>query len=525
MRGVLFGLCLLASISIIHGCIYYFDGEEITPNEMDDYWVGMFTEKDAPFKGKTPAITIDVRFEQKNTSGSNMMQMLLYHGDVNDYIGEDIDGDNYVCCWEEQYNNSECDTLGQVIIQQEAYDIYAPQSLFYIWQVGWVNGVAQNTRVNKVFNVTKTGVWAFILIHCGNTSDDDGDGDEDRDIIVYGDVTFLNAYGQLPGDILGLLPIYLMLALGFIGALIWWSYLSYKFKDDLMFLQKMIYITLMSGVVENVLYFLDYIVYNHTGKISLTFNILSVLALTFKRTVCFLTLLMIASGYTVLSPILGKTLKGGLITIGIVYSVSCLCYEFVRMLRYTPATEYLRVPEGAEYILLAEISIVDFIILLWIFYAVFKTVGQLNKKKQTAKVQKYRQLMIVLGLAYLISLIFFIIEAYATWADLYLVWWKGWWVFDAYWSCLYFALILIIGFMFRPNGRNKMFAYSSQLDDHDTIELPHVESSASNTEREYKVKDEEDTTITTESVNVEVEKESGTTHSDDESKDHQYSDD
>jgi len=67
-------------------------------------------------------------------------------------------------------------------------------------------------------------------------------------------------------------------------------------------------------------------------------------------------------------------------------------------------------------------------------------------------------------------MVFFIIELSAYWANKYYQWWEGYWLFTGYWSMLHFVMLLVVGFLWRPNPSNKRYAYSSQIVDE--VELP-----------------------------------------------------
>jgi len=96
----------------------------------------------------------------------------------------------------------------------------------------------------------------------------------------------------------------------------------------------------------------------------------------------------------------------------------------------------------------------------------------------------FKRLLLILVISYIASLLFFIIELIASWGGLYDSWWRGWFIWSGYWDILHLALLVVVVVLWRPNANNKLYAYSTQLTDLNTVELPSVEIQEKNEEKE-----------------------------------------
>jgi len=270
-----------------------------------------------------------------------------------------------------------------------------------------------------------------------------------------------------------------------------WIILCALHRDELLFLQKFISLVIIAGFVENVIYAIDYLQYNMTGNILLGINVIEAIATTVKRTLAFTALMLVVSGYSVFKPSLEFRPKAAIIGLNAAYFVVSVIYQFLDTLKYTPATYYLNIPDASESVFLGLTTILDFVILFWIFITLFTSVTYLKLHNQSHKLQMFKKLLLILVISYGVSLIFFIIELIASWGGLYNSWWRGWFIWDGYWSILHLSLLVVVVAIWRPTENNKLYAYSTQLSDINSVELPSVEPKAKGEETDLSAKDEE----------------------------------
>ena len=231
-----------------------------------------------------------------------------------------------------------------------------------------------------------------------------------------------------------------------------------------MYLQYWLLFVICVSFLENFLSSFDYLVYNETGKINLGFNVIYVLLSVTKRTASYIALILVTSGVTLTRPTLNVNEKRLLIGFSVGYVIISAIYQFLNTLSYTP-TGNSNIPESAIVLFLILATIYDFLWLLWVFRSLFNTLLLLQKKKQTEKLQIFKKLSWVILTFYFVSFILFISQMSLLLDDKYDKIWDSYWLFEAYWTAIYFIITVVIGVLWRPNPNTSRYAYSSQLGD------------------------------------------------------------
>eukprot|EP01119_Soliformovum_irregulare_P004154 TRINITY_DN15168_c0_g1_i1.p1 TRINITY_DN15168_c0_g1~~TRINITY_DN15168_c0_g1_i1.p1 ORF type:complete len:511 (-),score=113.00 TRINITY_DN15168_c0_g1_i1:56-1588(-) len=469
MTLVPFAILLFLGLQIAPGetSISTFSSDQLPANAYFSISGTIFTVETTPMGKTEPYVDIDITARMAQFIGdSQTIDLLLYHSDANNYLGATYDGVNYVCCWQEQFDKGQCTNLGRIIIMDNITNV--PVGKFRQWTMTWDNSTwGDNLSLKQHINFDWEGVWSFVIINCGTT-----DKTEKRDIVTNGEVVMMNPYGQLPGSLWALLPLYfLMVSLYFVVGAVW-IVLTYIYRHDIMRLQHGITLVLVLAFLENLISAADYATYNDRGKISLAFNLFSVIFSVLKKTSSYLLLLIVCMGWMIVRPDIEKKKKAALCIIGFLYLGVEGIYEFIAMLRYTPDTQSLNVPEAVEILFLVPASILDFIFLFWIFWSLMQTLLFLKTKRQDEKFRMYKVLAIVLLVAYVLSFTFFCIQLGAQYNGKFTDWWKGWFIFTGYWNILYWILLVVLGVLWRPNANNSRYAYSIQIEDNMEMEPP-----------------------------------------------------
>jgi len=106
--------------------------------------------------------------------------------------------------------------------------------------------------------------------------------------------------------------------------------------------------------------------------------------------------------------------------------------------------------------------------LLWIMYGLQGTIAELTARKQSYKLSMFRKLHIILILAVLIVVGFFVVTS-MSFSSRYeedfaaKTWQYRWWLVDGYLSILFLAVFAAIAFLWRPTGHNRRLAMSTEL--------------------------------------------------------------
>jgi len=311
---------------------------------------------------------------------------------------------------------------------------------------------------------------------CANVQQDQG-----NIAYVNGQVEWREPYGELPGTIIALLPLYWIVSFFYLMLGIFWGILSFRFKLNLTIVQKIIGVVCFLGFVECLITASDYQNYNHTGKISLAFNVFTVLFLVTTRGISFIGLQLVVLGYSVYRKSLPPNTKKKLISLSVCYFVFTYIYQFLNMFRQTPETYYINISDGVVYLFLIPSVVTDIIFFFWIFWALYRSLSNLSVKKQPVKLLMFQRLRTLLLIAYIVSIIFFIIQIGASLSTTAQDnWWKGWWIFDIYWPLLHLVVLSGVILLWMPSSHNSRYAYSEQFDESEVsqseVELPRINS-------------------------------------------------
>jgi len=476
-------LCILSfSIFLVESAIIQYDQLMIPVNTFEEFYIGMFSKRDAPWGDGNSYVTMNLEIgfysdsSFVNNNNNSVFEIALFHSEFLSHIGATIDGTYYMCCYTPQYISGQCSTLGRLIY--DSGQEFNQMGMFFYWNISRQSLLEQQPQLFKpsIVNITHSGIWLFYGVNCGeeeNSSDTFQYG-------ISGSNIFMNPYGQLPGDIVALEPVYFCLASGYTLFGIFWGYLSFRYRKDLMMLQNCIAIVIVLGIIENFVYGTDYAVYNIRGLVSLPFNVIEVILSTTKRTFGFVCLFLVASGYTVVRANLERVPRIFSIVFGILYFLSSGVYQIVYTLSNTPQTEYLNIPEWVDIAFLIPTTILDILFIIMLYFYINKSTKILLENKQEEKLKMFSKLIWILSVVFTMSFLFFLIELGAAWENDFFSWWKGWFIFTAYWSIIYFAVLCCIGFVWRPSANNARYAYASQLTENSSydskIELPSMDS-------------------------------------------------
>jgi len=177
-------------------------------------------------------------------------------------------------------------------------------------------------------------------------------------------------------------------------------------------------------------------------------------------------MLLVAFGYSITKPELGKKNLALFLSLTIGYGLAAAAGEYVIVIRSM----------GVNVGVIPDMVFVLLTTFLNAFFAVYiamelaRNMKLLHDKKQTEKYSLYRKLAWFLGIFIALSVLLYAADLCAlvricfclfmfsphlfstltvgNYRDTY---WQWWWIFDAFWEVAYFVEILIIGFLWRPN--------------------------------------------------------------------------
>lgn len=399
---------------------------------------GMFAKK-----GKTSEITLKIDSYTSDFGGA--IRLLIFNWkDVNAIGMEDDDGEKHYICNYEDIEAGVCkdDDYGLYLINQTA-----PHDSIYSAAVD-----AESMVSPLKYPVEQSGLYCVFTAPLEGSS-------EAYKITV----TWENYFGNLDAtDYPHLFLNPILLAINcLIG--IWWSFIMFRYRHDLLQVQKYI-----SGVVAlsivctmvstGYFYFANSKGYTTGSKV---FAFFLSLAQSARQSYFGFLLLIVSLGYSIVVPSLGSLLRKCQILAGLQFVSSCF---FLSSLFISPSNK-----ESLVILFAAPVFLITlFAMFLWIVLALNNTIRDLRIRKQTVKAQMYTRLWIVIcfgivAYASIVAANAILIGIYGQ-MNYYLKYWKLLWFLNyGYTDILVLILMLTILYLWRPTENNRRFAMSEQV--------------------------------------------------------------
>jgi len=390
-------------------------------------------------------------------------EMVLFRSTQKEYVG--IGYDEF-CCTQEKTMLGLCGTLGELILDssvvfkpvfsgQDLYQSNEADDIFY-----WPHFVNynQSTKSLEFFAKDKivlkdTGVWYLLLLHCNGN----------YDLEVNGNIAFMNPTGYLSAALFPFLPLYALLSLSFLGLGIWWIVLSLRHRNGLMGLQYLTAVVIGVGLLECLVWFGNFYVNNLNGYFSeaevVIGSIFTMVKLTIIRALLFLVVLGYSITFTELSS-RQKWIVGTMIT---VYAIAVGADEYVDMRVSLDEP----VQEVTKMLVNAAMVFVELFYTVLIARELYHKLKTLKEQKQTLRYALYFKLAVFLGISMIISVVIYGYQIAVSLKNAQDAYWRLYWIFDAYWEIVYYALVVLIAWMWKPNPNNAQYAVADQLVEED----------------------------------------------------------
>ncbi|KAI0428621.1 lung seven transmembrane receptor-domain-containing protein [Xylaria sp. FL1042] len=278
-----------------------------------------------------------------------------------------------------------------------------------------------------------------------------------------GVVEFREAYGELPASQIPKLPFYGGITILYAVVVVFWAFLYYQHRYDILPVQNYITAILVFLVIEMLLTwgFYDFLNRNGSSIGSKVLLILVAILNAFRNSFSFFLLLIVCMGYGVVKPSLGKTM---------IYVRWLAIAHFVFGLVYA-ITSLLVSPEAAgPYVLLIVLPLAGTLtaFYVWTLNSLNFTLKDLRERKQTAKEAMYRKLWwcILISILVIFGFFFFNSFSFASASDPDYVpfhWKSRWFVLDGWLNLVYFADVAWVAYVWRPTANNRRFAMSDEI--------------------------------------------------------------
>ena len=280
-------------------------------------------------------------------------------------------------------------------------------------------------------------------------------------------VEFRNAYGELPGAQIPKLAFYGALSIVYAVIGIFWGFLYFQNRSDILPVQNYITATLVFLVVEMLLTwgYYDYMNRHGMNAGAKAFLIVVSVLNAARNSLSFFLLLIVCMGYGVVKPSLGTTMKWvrGLaathFAFGVIYAIGSLTVK----------------PEDAGPLVLLVVlplAATGTAFYVWTLNALGRTLKDLMERKQRIKALMYRKLwwcilisiFVIFGF-FLLNIMFFSGRGSEDFTPTH--WKTRWFVLDGWLSLVYLADVAFIAYLWRPTANNRRFAMSEEINQDD----------------------------------------------------------
>ncbi|KAI1501272.1 lung seven transmembrane receptor-domain-containing protein [Biscogniauxia marginata] len=285
--------------------------------------------------------------------------------------------------------------------------------------------------------------------------------DDDQEFI--GVVEFREAYGELPATQIPKLPFYGGITILYAVVVVFWGFLYYQHRYDILPVQNYITAILIFLVVEMLMTwgFYDYLNRNGSNVGAKVLLVVVAVLNAFRNSFSFFLLLIVCMGYGVVKPSLGKTM---------VYVRWLAIAHFIFGLVYAVTSLLISPDTAGPFVLLVVLPLAGTLtaFYVWTLNSLNFTLKDLRERKQTAKEAMYKKLWwcILISIIVIFGFFFFNSFTFASASDPDYVpfhWKSRWFVLDGWLNLVYFADVAWVAYVWRPTANNRRFAMSDEI--------------------------------------------------------------
>ncbi|KAK8833163.1 hypothetical protein WA577_002777 [Blastocystis sp. JDR] len=268
---------------------------------------------------------------------------------------------------------------------------------------------------------------------------------------ISGEVITINPHGHISARLYGSIPFTQCLLVAYSLLLLLWSLCCLRYFHQLMSVHALITLVLVSFSADTLLHLLALTAYNRTG-LPAPVATLSLLTTTLTHTLARGLLLTLAMGAGVTRASLGPATCRVLL--------ACLLDLFVTL---WDAFASAFAPARSAAIHTIPAGIANAALYGWAFAALFRTLRELEEKKQTSKLQLFLRLRNVLCGGVLVAAAYTAAFGVATVRGAEGLWRIQWFCEDGVWALFFFLTLCCIAWLWAPNEHSLEYAYHVQV--------------------------------------------------------------
>lgn len=293
---------------------------------------------------------------------------------------------------------------------------------------------------------------------------------DEENATVTGEVIFKNPYGYLPGKAYSLMPFNGWLALFYLVLGIAYLVLCALHWRELLQVQYGLAGIIALGMIDSMTWYFVFVSFNNEGILTSAAMFFAVTFTVLKKTVTRALFLLVAMGLGVVKSTIGATkykvllLIAGCFAVDLAQEILEVNHNFVPGFTITQASLlFLNLPSAIIYTTF----------LWWLYVSLQRTRQQLILRRQTLKSDLYRTFFNVLVAVAVVAGLAAIYQIFLnfTHSQDENVQWYSRWIWDAFWEFLFFLVLCIVAFLWRPRKNNTRYGMSEAGvdDEEDTI--------------------------------------------------------
>ncbi|EGG21160.1 seven transmembrane domain protein [Cavenderia fasciculata] len=478
-------LLLTTHLQVSDAFVYPFDGtsSQLFGWRSAQYKIGAYNQ--SPGNGLSYALIEGLA--DMNISSNNVLvdspaelDIVFFHSDDSSYLGFSS-GD--FCCDSELYQQGKCSRPANVILPSTAVytttkldGMSTPATLGTFNSISYYNihytDYSTPQSILLPYNVGKEGVYYAYLLSCNSRVNLNA-----TTVHFSGKITFMNPYGYLNGERHPFLAVtinqfiilkfYLVLAVAYLLLSFGWAFLSFKHRHTLLPLQYWISLVLLLGFIETMVQYGSNSSANKNGTFSNASLAFISIFVTLKGGISRLIVLLCSMGYGILIPTIPQLTKYKIATLTILYCIFKSIQYYLWLIPTASTSEQVTM----VFFNLA-VSILDVVFYWWIFSSFMKIFSRLSLKKQKAKLEMYQKFFVALVISAVLTLLIIFISIMVNHYKSADQTWKFNWLSVSVWDVLYFGLLCVLAWIWKPNDNNQRYKYNEVVDnDEDSADV------------------------------------------------------
>ncbi|KAJ6787064.1 hypothetical protein PWT90_03203 [Aphanocladium album] len=287
---------------------------------------------------------------------------------------------------------------------------------------------------------------------------------------------FRNAYGEISATQIPKLPFYGGISILYALMAVYWGFLYYQHRHDILAVQNYITAILVFLVVEMLMTWGFYDFQNSHGSNAGAKAFLIIVAIlnAGRNSFSFFLLLIVCMGYGVVKPTLGRTM---------IYVRYLAAAHFVFGLIYAITSLLLSPEKVGPFVLLIVLPLAGTLtaFYVWTLNSLNFTLKDLRERKQHAKEAMYKKLWWCILITVIVIFGFFFLNSFtfASINDIDFVpshWKTRWFILDGWLNIVYLADVAWVAYVWRPTANNRRFAMSDEIaqDDDGNFEIGEI---------------------------------------------------